>query len=302
MEKTGIVSILCILIITAVAVMTISSLNSGGISILSGKATAVPVSGTVTSGGSIDCSVSPASIDFGSAAAGTSNIKKPAAGMTITSLATNVGLDASWQMTTSSSWIYTAENAGFQTLNGITAGVAAAENTGYTGGTKITNTLGLAMAPSTATEKLYLNLNIPSNTFAKAYSGTLTVTCAANANGLNTATAAFYNNAAPPLIAPITTLAKGSGQYAVVLSDVLTGGVATTTAVNLYFIDSASGALVPVTMVIGSGCAAPFTGNNRCGEFSATALASLTPGATQVIITGTAGAFPLTVTATVVIA
>jgi hypothetical protein len=299
MEKTGIVSILCILIITAVAVMTISSMNNG-VSILTGKSTAVPVSGTVTTGGSIDCSVSPASIDFGSAAAGTSNIKKPAAGMTITSLATNVGLDATWQMTASGSWIYTAENAGFQTLNGVTAGVAAAENTGYTGGTKITNTLGLAMAPSAATEKLYLNLNIPSNTFAKAYSGTLTVTCAANANGLNTAAATFHQNI--PGMVPATTLSKTNpNPYAVLLSDVLTGGVPTTAAVNLYFIDSASGAFVPVTLQLGN-CQAPYVGNNRCGEFTAGSLGALTNGVTQVLITGTASSFPLTATASVTIA
>jgi hypothetical protein len=298
MEKTGIVSILCILIITAVAVMTISSMNNG-VSILTGKSTAVPVSGTVTSGGTVDCSVSPASIDFGSAAAGTNNIQKPDAGLTVTSLATNVGLDASWQMTTFNSWIYTAENAGFKSNFGITGGVASSENVGYTGGTKITNTLALAMAPGTTTIKEKLNLNIPSTQFAKAYTGTLTITCAANANNINTAAATYYTTVP---VAPTPTLSKGSpNPYMVVLNDVLSGGVATNAAVNLYFINSATGALVPVTIVVG-GCPAPYN-NNLCGEFTAGGLASLPNGVTQTLVTGTAvGSFPLTAVASVTIA
>jgi hypothetical protein len=177
-------------------------------------------------------------------------------------------------MTNFATWLFQTESANWIIKHALVANAFNVQNIGYAGGAVVTNTLAKAAtpAPALATEPLLFSMTAPTNAVAKVYTGTYTVTCAANAanmNGVNVQIVDLPSGA--PHVGPLAP----STTYGAVLTNALTGGTSVTTITSFAIADNA-GHLTAQTITPG-GCGGPFGTSTLCGSFSYT-RGSLLPG------------------------
>jgi hypothetical protein len=250
------------IIVVILAVLAIAITQPGGFKNLSGSVTAVGITGTFAEAGTIECTPSATAVSFGTVSPGATVLSSPA--ITFTSQATSTTLDVTGQMTNFATWLFQTESANWVIKHALVANAFNVQNIGYSGGAVVTNTLAKAAtpAPALATEPLLFSMTAPTNAVAKVYTGTYTVTCAANAANMNGVNVQIVDlPAGTPHVGPLVP----STNYGAVLTNALTGGTAVTTITSFAIADSA-GNIAPQTITPGA-CLGPFGASNLCGKF-----------------------------------
>ena len=258
-----------IIIIVAIILAILILLGTQpGLRTITGDSTAVGLTGGVTEGGTIDCSVSVTDITFtGSRGTNVTASQTPV----IKSLAQATTIDVSGQMTSFGSWFsYSSESPNWilkHALNGTGSNSKFLEqNVGYSGGTVGTNTLAKAGAANiNITEPLIFRVYFPVDAYAKNYTGTYTITCSANAASLDGVNLTFKSRTVPY---PAVTTLNPDTQYDALLTNTLSGGLAVTDITSLSIADG-TGNIVPQTIIPG-GCADPAYPTNICARFTYT--------------------------------
>jgi len=282
-EMTRIVIIVAIILAILIVLGT-----QPGLRTITGGATSVGLTGGVTEGGTIDCSVSVTNLTFtGSRGTNVTASQSPV----IKSLAQATTIDVTGQMTTFSSWFsYSAESANWRLKHSFNASGNSfiAQNVAYSGGSVGTNTFAMAAAPNiNITEPILFTVLFPADAYAKNYTGTYTITCSANAVSVNGVSLSFVDVNTG---IPAGTLLPGQ-DFGALLTSTLSGGLPVNSIVSLSIAD-VNGNIIPQTVLPGQ-CLGPNTGSNLCGKFTYN-NATITSGTIYGLAVGLAAANPAT--------